>query len=225
MKITQSKVKNMMSSIIVEVEESDYIEKVDAALKKYRKDAVIPGFRKGKTPMSIISKQYKVSIVVDEVNKMIQDQLYKHITDKKVRVLGSPMPMSSEEIDWVNSVDFKFEYEIGLAPEFDVKLSGKDSLDYYNIKAEEKLVDNYCTDIAKRYGKMSNPEVSEKGDMVFCAINQLDVNGVLMKNGISNDATVSIDVIEDKKNQKKFLGLKKDDNLTLNVVSTFTKPN
>ena len=222
MKITQSKVKNMMSSIIVEVEESDYIEKVDAALKKYRKDAVIPGFRKGKTPMSIISKQYKVSIVVDEVNKMIQDQLYKHITDKKVRVLGSPMPMSSEEIDWVNSVDFKFEYEIGLAPEFDVKLSGKDSLDYYNIKAEEKLVDNYCTDIAKRYGKMSNPEVSEKGDMVFCAINQLDVNGVLMKNGISNDATVSIDVIEDKKNQKKFLGLKKDDYLTLNVVSTFT---
>ena len=222
MKITQSKVKNMMSSIIVEVEESDYIEKVDAALKKYRKDAVIPGFRKGKTPMSIISKQYKVSIVVDEVNKMIQNQLYKHITDKKVRVLGSPMPMSSEEIDWVNSVDFKFEYEIGLAPEFDVKLSGKDSLDYYNIKAEEKLVDNYCTDIAKRYGKMSNPEVSEKGDMVFCAINQLDVNGVLMKNGISNDATVSIDVIEDKKNQKKFLGLKKDDNLTLNVVSTFT---
>ena len=222
MKITQSKVKNMMSSIIVEVEESDYIEKVDAALKKYRKDAVIPGFRKGKTPMSIISKQYKVSIVVDEVNKMIQDQLYKHITDKKVRVLGSPMPMSSEEIDWVNSVDFKFEYEIGLAPEFDVKLSGKDSLDYYNIKAEEKLVDNYCTDIAKRYGKMSNPEVSEKGDMVFCAINQLDVNGVLMKNGISNDATVSIDVIEDKKNQKKFLGLKKDDNLSLNVVSTFT---
>ena len=222
MKITQSKVKNMMSSIIVEVEESDYIEKVDAALKKYRKDAVIPGFRKGKTPMSIISKQYKVSIVVDEVNKMIQDQLYKHITDKKVRVLGSPMPMSSEEIDWVNSVDFKFEYEIGLAPEFDVKLSGKDSLDYYNIKAEEKLVDNYCTDIAKRYGKMSNPEVSEKGDMVFCAINQLDVNGVLMKNGISNDATVSIDVIEDKKNQKKFLGLKKDDNLTLNVLSTFT---
>ena len=221
MKITQSKVKKMMSSITVEVEESDYIGKVDTTLKKYRKDAVIPGFRKGKTPMSIISKQYKVSVVVDEVNKMIQDELYKHITDNKVRVLGSPMPMGSEEIDWVNSVDFKFEYEIGLAPEFDVKLGNKDSLNYYNITAEEKLVDNYCTDIAKRYGKMSNPEVSEKGDMVFCTISQLDVNGVLMENGISNDATVSIDVIVDKKNQKKFIGLKKDDHLILNVVSVF----
>ena len=211
----------MMSSITVEVEESDYIGKVDTTLKKYRKDAVIPGFRKGKTPMSIISKQYKVSVVVDEVNKMIQDELYKHITDNKVRVLGSPMPMGSEEIDWVNSVDFKFEYEIGLAPEFDVKLGNKDSLNYYNITAEAKLVDNYCTDIAKRYGKMSNPEVSEKGDMVFCTISQLDVNGVLMENGISNDATVSIDVIVDKKNQKKFIGLKKDDHLILNVVSVF----
>lgn len=221
MKITQSKVKKMMSSITVEVEESDYIGKVDTTLKKYRKDAVIPGFRKGKTPMSIISKQYKVSVVVDEVNKMIQDELYKHITDNKVRVLGSPMPMGSEEIDWVNSVDFKFEYEIGLAPEFDVKLGNKDSLNYYSITAEDKLVDNYCTDIAKRYGKMSNPEVSEKGDMVFCTISQLDVNGVLMENGISNDATVSIDVIVDKKNQKKFIGLKKDDHLILNVVSVF----
>ena len=221
MKITQSKVKKMMSSITVEVEESDYIGKVDTTLKKYRKDAVIPGFRKGKTPMSIISKQYKVSVVVDEVNKMIQDELYKHITDNKVRVLGSPMPMGSEEIDWVNSVDFKFEYEIGLAPEFDVKLGNKDSLNYYNITAQDKLVDNYCTDIAKRYGKMSNPEVSEKGDMVFCTISQLDVNGVLMENGISNDATVSIDVIVDKKNQKKFIGLKKDDHLILNVVSVF----
>jgi len=221
MKITQSKVKKMMSSITVEVEESDYIGKVDTTLKKYRKDAVIPGFRKGKTPMSIISKQYKVSVVVDEVNKMIQDELYKHITDNKVRVLGSPMPMGNEEIDWVNSVDFKFEYEIGLAPEFDVKLGNKDSLNYYNITAEDKLVDNYCTDIAKRYGKMSNPEVSEKGDMVFCTISQLDVNGVLMENGISNDATVSIDVIVDKKNQKKFIGLKKDDHLILNVVSVF----
>ena len=221
MKITQSKVKKMMSSITVEVEESDYIGKVDTTLKKYRKDAVIPGFRKGKTPMSIISKQYKVSVVVDEVNKMIQDELYKHITDNKVRVLGSPMPTGSEEIDWINSVDFKFEYEIGLAPEFDVKLGNKDSLNYYNITAEDKLVDNYCTDIAKRYGKMSNPEVSEKGDMVFCTISQLDVNGVLMENGISNDATVSIDVIVDKKNQKKFIGLKKDDHLILNVVSVF----
>ena len=221
MKITQSKVKKMISTLTVEVSESDYIESVTNVLKKYRKDAVVPGFRKGKTPMSIIEKQYKTSIVVDEVNKMLQDNLYKHITDNKIRVLGSPLPKSSVEIDWVNNVDFVFEYEIGLAPEFDVKISSKDKLTYYSIKADTKLVDGYCNDIAKRYGKMSNPNKSIDGDLVFCSINQLDVNGEVMINGISNEATVSMDVIEDKKVKKKFIGLKSGDQLTLNVMSVF----
>jgi trigger factor len=221
MKITQSKVNKMISTLTVEVSESDYIESVTNVLKKYRKDAVVPGFRKGKTPMSIIEKQYKTSIVVDEVNKMLQDNLYKHITDNKIRVLGSPLPKSSVEIDWVNNVDFVFEYEIGLAPEFDVKISSKDKLTYYNIKADTKLVDGYCNDIAKKYGKMNNPNESIDGDLVFCSINQLDVNGEVMINGISNDATVSMDVIEDKKVKKKFIGLKSGDQLTLNVMSVF----
>ena len=211
----------MISTLTVEVSESDYIESVTNVLKKYRKDAVVPGFRKGKTPMSIIEKQYKTSIVVDEVNKMLQDNLYKHITDNKIRVLGSPLPKSSVEIDWVNNVDFVFEYEIGLAPEFDVKISSKDKLTYYIIKADTKLVDGYCNDIAKRYGKMSNPNKSIDGDLVFCSINQLDVNGEVMINGISNEATVSMDVIEDKKVKKKFIGLKSGDQLTLNVMSVF----
>ena len=109
MKITQSKTKKMVAKLTVEVNESDYLNKVSDILKKYRKDAVVPGFRKGKTPMSIIEKQYKNSIVVDEVNKLLQDNLYKHITDNKIRVLGSPLPLLENEIDWVNKTEYKFE--------------------------------------------------------------------------------------------------------------------
>ena len=128
MKITQSKAKNMLATIKVEVSESDYSESVDRVLKRYRKDAVVPGFRKGKTPMSIIEKQYKTSVIVDEVNKLLQDSLYKHITDNKVKVLGSPLPKEEKEIDWKNVTEFTFEYEIGLAPELDFKISNKDKL-------------------------------------------------------------------------------------------------
>jgi len=222
MKITQSKAKKMISTLTVEVSESDYLENVTSVLKKYRKDAVISGFRKGKTPMSIIEKQYKTSATVDEVNKILQDNLYKHITENKIRVLGSPLPKTNTEIDWVNDVNFIFEYEIGLAPEFDVKITNKDKLTYYNIKADNKLVDGYCNDMAKRYGKMSNPPKSVEGDLVFCSINQLDVNGSIMDNGISNDATVSMDIILDKKIKKKFIGLQSGDKLILNVMKVFT---
>ena len=222
MKITQSKAKKMMANIKIEVSENDYSEKVNDVLKKYRKDAVVPGFRKGKTPMSIIEKQYKTSIVVDEVNKILQDSLYKHITENKLKVLGSPMPLTDNEIDWKNNTDFVFEYEVGLAPDLSIKISQKDKLTYYNIKADDKLIENNCNDIAKRYGKMTNPSESIAGDLVYCLIQQLDATGEIDASGISNEATVSIDSIKDKKFQKQFIKIKADDILKLNVKEVFT---
>ena len=212
----------MMANIKIEVSENDYSEKVNDVLKKYRKDAVVPGFRKGKTPMSIIEKQYKTSIVVDEVNKVLQDSLYKHITENKLKVLGSPMPLTDNEIDWKNNTDFVFEYEVGLAPDLSIKISQKDKLTYYNIKADDKLIENYCNDIAKRYGKMTNPSESIAGDLVYCLIQQLDATGEIDASGISNEATVSIDSIKDKKFQKQFIKIKADDILKLNVKEVFT---
>ena len=222
MKITQSKAKKMMANIKIEVSENDYSEKVNDVLKKYKKDAVVPGFRKGKTPMSIIEKQYKTSIVVDEVNKILQDSLYKHITENNLKVLGSPMPLTDNEIDWKNNTDFVFEYEVGLAPDLSIKISQKDKLTYYNIKADDKLIENYCNDIAKRYGKMTNPSESIAGDLVYCLIQQLDATGEIDASGISNEATVSIDSIKDKKFQKQFIKIKADDILKLNVKEVFT---
>ena len=223
MKITQSKTKDLMAVLTVEVVEKDYRENVDKILKDYRKTAEMPGFRKGKTPMSIINKKYKTAVTVEEVNKILQAEMYKHITDNKVKVLGSPMPKKSEKtIDWEKQNDFSFEFEIGLAPDFDVKISKKDKLTYYNIKADEKLLDKYCNDIAKRYGTMGNMEISEEGDLVFCNIEQVDVAGNIMENGIKNEATVSMDFIADKKIKKQFIGVKSGDALKINVMKAFT---
>ena len=222
MKITQKKTKDLMATLSVEVKAIDYIEQVDKILKDYRKTAQIPGFRKGKTPMGIINKKYRTSVIAEEVNKLLQDELYKHITGEKLRVLGSPMPIDTKPTDWENAEDFNFEYEVGLAPEFDVDITSKDKLNYYKIKADTKLVDKYCNDIAKRYGKMSNPDVSIEGDMIFCSIEQLDVAGQVMNNGIKNDATVSMDYITDLSIKKQFVGLKKDDVICINVMKAFS---
>ena len=223
MKITQSKTKDLMAILTVEVVEKDYRENVDKILKDYRKTTEMPGFRKGKTPMSIINKKYKTAVTVEEVNKILQDEMYKHITDNKVKVLGSPMPKKSEKIiDWEKQNDFSFEFEIGLAPDFDVKISKKDKLTYYNIKADEKLLDKYCNDIAKRYGTMGNMEISEEGDLVFCNIEQVDVAGNVMENGIKNEATVSMDFVADKKIKKQFIGVKSGDAFKINVMKAFT---
>ena len=139
MKITQSKAKDLMTTISVEVKAEDYTEKVDETLKNYRKTAQIPGFRKGKTPMGIINKKYRTSVVVEEVNKLLQDELYKHITGKKLRVLGSPMPIDSKPIDWENNEDFMTEL---LSDKKVLKYLTKDQIkDKFDINYHTKHVD------------------------------------------------------------------------------------
>ena len=75
MNLTQSKAKDLMGTITIDVVANDYSEKVDKVLKDYRKTAVIPGFRKGKTPMGMINKKYRTSVIAEEVNKLIQNEL------------------------------------------------------------------------------------------------------------------------------------------------------
>jgi len=222
MKITQSNINDLQAELKVVITPEDYQEKVDKELKNYRKNAEIPGFRKGKVPMSVINKKYRIPVLVDQVNKLLQEDLYKYISSEKVKVLGSPMPKDSQQVDWENTSTFTFEFEIGLSPDLDVKITKKDKVKYYQIQADNKLVDNYANDIAKRYGAMSKPEISEEGDLVFCEIVQIDVDGNVMENGVRNEATVSMDFISDKKIKKQFIGVTEGDSFTVNVMKAFT---
>ena len=222
MKITQNNINDLQAELKVVITPEDYQEKVDKELKNYRKNAEIPGFRKGKVPMSVINKKYRIPVLVDQVNKLLQEDLYKYISSEKVKVLGSPMPKDSQQVDWENTSTFTFEFEIGLSPDLDVKITKKDKVKYYQIQADNKLVDNYANDIAKRYGAMSKPEISEEGDLVFCEIVQIDVDGNVMENGVRNEATVSMDFISDKKIKKQFIGVTEGDSFIVNVMKAFS---
>jgi len=222
MNIIQSKPKNLVSIITIEITQEDYTDKVNSILKDYQKNAVIPGFRKGKTPFSMISKKYRTNVLAEEINKIMQDALYKHITNSKEKVLGSPLPIENQSINWDSDKDFIFKYEIGLSPAFDLKITKKDTLDYYNITADKEIVDQYCSDIAKRYGSMISVETSTKGDLLFCQIDQLDDKSNVIKEGISSDANVSIDFISKKSIEKRFIGVNKGDIIKANVKDAFS---
>ena len=221
MNITESKPKNQVIIITIEINEEDYLDKVDAALQNYQKNAVVPGFRKGKTPLSIISKKYRVNLLVEEVNKIMQDSLYKYLNSSKQKVLGSPLLIDNQNINWNSDQDFIFKYEMGIAPEFTVNITKKDKINYYNIKANKEIVDNYCSDIAKRYGKMISADVSEEGDLLFCKIDQLDDADRIIKDGVSSEATVSLEFISNKSVAKRFIGVNIGDVIQADVRDAF----
>jgi len=221
MNITQEKIDALNAKLKVQLSSEDYQEKVEAVIVNYRKTASIPGFRKGKVPMGQVKKMIGKSVLVDEVNKLLQEAIYKHITENKVEVLGNPLPLTSE-VDWDNATDFEFEYEMGLAPEFKVTLDKKSKFDYLQIVADKKMVDHYVTDMAKRYGKMTQPEKSEKTDLMMGEFTQLDGEGNALEGGINHTSSVALDIIQDKKAQKALVGLTDGDEVKLHITKDFS---
>ena len=221
MNITQEKIDALNAKLKVQLSSEDYQEKVEAVIVNYRKTASIPGFRKGKVPMGQVKKMIGKSVLIDEVNKLLQEAIYKHITDNNVEVLGNPLPLTSE-VDWENDTDFEFEYEMGLAPEFKVNLDKKSKFDYLQIVADKKMVDHYVTDMAKRYGKMTQPEKSEKTDLIMGEFTQLDVEGNILEGGINHTSSVALDIIQDKKAQNALEGLAEGDEVKLHITKDFS---
>ena len=213
MNITRESIDKLNAVVKIEITKADYSEKVEKILTDFRKSANIPGFRKGQVPMGLVKKQHGKAILSDEVNKMLQESLGKYLTDEKLDVLGSPLPKFQDEMDW-DAEDFSFEFEIGLSPEFDIKLKAKKALTKYTITADKKMIDDQLVNIQKQYGKLTPKTVIEKDD---------EVTGVFFNDseGIESTATFTLDKLKGKSNLSAFTAAKVDDVLTLNTKGLF----
>merc|ERR1712085_97853 len=149
MNITRENVDALNAVIKIDIVANDYQVTVTEKLTDYRKKADVPGFRKGHVPMGMIKKQYGKSIMMEEVNKLLQDSLNKFINEEKLEILGNPLPRVQDDFNW--DVDtFTFEFEIGLAPQFEIDLSAKNKIKQYNIVATDKLLDEEVKNIQTR---------------------------------------------------------------------------
>ena len=164
MNITKKDIDKLNAVLTVEVSKEDYSGKVEKVLNDYRKNANIPGFRKGHVPMGMVKKQYGKAVLVEEVNKLLQDALHKFLNEEKLDVLGNPLPKNEAEINW-DADDYSFEFELGLAPKFDVDVKGKEVVQY-KIIADDEMLNNQVKTIRKQYGKLISKKEVEKGDEI-----------------------------------------------------------
>ena len=216
MNITEEKIDSQNSLLKITLEPIDYSAQYDDALKKYRKQINLPGFRVGKVPMGMIKQRYGKSLLAEELNKVLNENIQKYISENELQVLGSPIPSESheEQGNWDNPADFEFVYELGLAPELKVEISKKDTFNYHTIKVEDAMLDEQINNIARRYGKMSEATKAAANDMLIGDFVELDENDEVVPGGIMNQATISLEFV-DKTEQKKFLDKKAGDNVVV----------
>ena len=143
MNITFENVDKVNGLLTITLEKADYEEKVTAAMKDFRKKANMPGFRPGQVPMGLIKKRFGTEITAEEVNKILGTEIYKYIREQKLNVMGEPLPDEEKQpkVDFETMETFTFIFDVALAPEFDAKISNKDKIPYYNIKVEDKMVE------------------------------------------------------------------------------------
>jgi len=215
MNITKQDIDALNAIVTVKIDNKDYQPKVDKVLKDYKKTASVPGFRKGLVPMGMIKKQYERSIIIDEVNKLLQDGLNNFLKEEALDILGNPLPKPDEKFSW-EADTFNFDFEIGLAPKFDINLDTKNKVTLNTIIADKDFIDEEVANLRKQHGKLvSQTAVVEDGRAVG------DFSFEYKGEQKEKNATIELDKIKGKANIKKFLGKKVGDEITLKTKNLF----
>ncbi|PWK78812.1 trigger factor [Mucilaginibacter oryzae] len=223
MNITQEKISDLNAIVKININPEDYQPRVEKAIKENAKKAKLPGFRPGMVPASHIKKMYGKSILVDEINNLLQDTLNNYIDEQKLAVLGQPLPAvdDNKEYNWDFADNFEFSYELGLAPEFVINFSSQDKLTQYVIKIDDETLASRIKNIRRSYGKMTNPDVSADDDVLYAELVQLSADGSVFEGGITNTASVRLDQIKDEAIKASLIGLKKGDVLNFDIRKAY----
>ena len=207
--------------LTITVEEADFKDSVEKTLKDYRKRANIPGFRPGQAPMGMIKRQFGASVRYDAVNKFVGEQLYKYIKDNNIQMLGEPLPSEKQETpaDIEKPAPYTFVFDIAVAPEINIELNGRNKIDYYTIKADDKLVNEQIEMYQGRAGKYEKAEEydPEQNDLLKGDLRELDAEGNTKEGGITVEGAVLMpSYIKVDEQKDLFKGAKLGDIITFN---------
>jgi trigger factor len=224
MNISLDKKTNVSALLNVEIVAADYQEAVEKALKNFRKNANIPGFRKGMVPMGLIKRQYGEAAKAEEVNKLLQNKVFDYIRENNVNMLGEPLPSEEQEpVDFAAADDFTFKFDIALAPEFTVEVSAKDKVPFYTIEVTDEMVERQVDAYKQQNGHMEAVKEYEGGnDMIKGILAELDENGSVKEGGIQiEQASVMPSFLKNDEEKAKFNGAKVNDVLIVNPFKAY----
>ncbi len=217
MKITRNNVDDLNAVLTVVISPDDYQENINKTIKEQAKKAKLPGYRPGMVPPAHIKKMYGKGILVEEINKTLSDAVNNYIKQNEIEILGQPLPKEDDTtFNWEFDEEYTFNYELGIAPPVTLEFTSKDKITQYVIKIDEETLDARIKNLRRSYGKMTNPEIVEEGDVIYGEFEQLQNDGSVLENGVKVTSSLRLDLIQDDVFKAILLGLKKDD-----VVDSF----
>ena len=216
MNIEREETGTLTATLKLKLDPADYAPAVDKVLKEQRKTAAWPGFRPGQVPMSMIKKKIGKSVLVNEVERLIDEKLRNYIEENKLRVLGQPLPKNEDmkANDWDEPGEFHFQYELGMAPSVEVEMNDKLGVDLPLVEVDNSLLDKEIGDMRRRYGTLSDVDTAEAEDMLIGDLIEQE-NGEIKPGGLMNRTTITLAELEDEGTRNFLIGKKAGDAVNL----------
>ena len=226
MNVSLQNIDKVSAMLTVKIEKADYQESVDNSLKKFRKQAQVPGFRKGMVPASLVKKMYGKSAIAEEVNKLLSEQIYGYIKENNLNVLGEPLPNEEKQtpIDFETMEDFEFIFDLALAPEVKAQINKDVKVDYNVINVSDEMIDSQIAAHTQRTGAYESVEEYQDKDMLKGDIAEVTEKGNIKRTGIKADEVVLMPAyMKDEEQKALFNGAKVKDNIIFNPGKAYEK--
>lgn len=196
--------------IKLEIVKSDYEAAVEKSLRSFRQKANVPGFRKGMVPKGMVKKMYGKQALLEEVNRLVSDNLFKYIRENNLNILGEPLASEAEPsaLDFDKDEDFVFNFDVALAPEININMSKEDTLPYYEVKIDDDMLNKQVEAYTANFGTYEAGEEVEEKDLVKGTVAELE-NGAPKEGGVVVENAVLMPMyIKDEAEKAKFIGSK-----------------
>jgi trigger factor len=221
MNITKDNTGDLTATLTIDIAPDDYMPKVNESLEKIRKKANIPGFRPGKAPMGLVKRQYSKSTILDEVNTMAFENIYKYVQDEKLQIIGRPLinvDKTPQIDDLTEDKTYSFVFDIGMLPEFDVMVTPELEVEYKKVEVTEEALEKEVEALRNKHASYDKSGEIVDGCMVTGTMNFISPGSENVVQDEENDPKESLfryfyldKLDENPKIKEKFVGAKTND--------------
>ncbi len=175
MNVTATNHDEVSALLTVTVEKADYKNNVEKQLHHYAKNAQVPGFRKGKVPLSMVRRQYEAGIAFEEINKQVSEALNNYVNENNLKLVGQPIPQPVNDFDH-NAEQLSVAFEVGYEPNFTIDLS-KYEAPHYKVEASDKEINQSIENMQKRFAEQVPQDKIGKDSFISLEVNQVVEEG------------------------------------------------
>ncbi len=174
MKKEIKEISQCVRELTITIESSVALGDYNKILRKYRKIATVPGFRKGKAPLSILENMYGQQAKEEYLSENLEIYFKEALTDEKINPVSIAEPLS---VTWNKGEDFVAVFRYEVKPEIEIKKYKGLEIPFENAQLTDEAIDITIESLRTKMGNLEEvDDVVKMNDTVSISFTFPELN-------------------------------------------------